>query len=291
MTPAATLTVTASSPAQRAMGRPLVFAHRGGRALGPENTIVAFDNGLAAGADGVELDVHLSSDGEVVVCHDATLDRTTDGTGPIAARTAADLARMNAGLRYGVDLEHEWTGARAGIPTLRDVLRRYHDAGVIIEIKAGTPAAARAVVDVIREAGAIDRVCVGSFSLVAVQAARAFEPRLATSASREEGQWALYRSWLGLSPGRVPYRALQVPEQAGRLRVVSPRFLRAVHRSGLALQVWTVNLEADMRRLFGWGVDGVITDCPDVAVRVRDGGDERRMTHEEPTNDESSERR
>jgi glycerophosphoryl diester phosphodiesterase len=83
----------------------------------------------------------------------------------------------------------------------------------------------------------------------------------------------------------VPYRALQVPEQAGRLCVVSPRFLRAVHRSGLAVQVWTVNLEADMRRLYGWGVDGIITDCPDVAVGVRD---EARMTNDErrATNDE-----
>jgi glycerophosphoryl diester phosphodiesterase len=271
MTPAATLTVPVpgSSPAQRAFDRPLIFAHRGGRALGPENTIVAFDAGLAAGADGLELDVHLSSDGEAVVCHDATLDRTTDATGPIAARTAADLARLSASVRYGVDLEHLWNGGRAGIPTLREVLHRYPDAAVIIEIKAGTPATARAEVDAVRDAGAIDRVCVGSFSLVAVQAARAFEPRLATSASREEGQWALYRSWLGLGPGRVPYRAFQVPEQAGRFRVVSPRFLRCVHRAGLALQVWTVNLEADMRRLFGWGVDGIITDCPDVAVRIR----------------------
>jgi glycerophosphoryl diester phosphodiesterase len=272
MTPAATHTVPVPvpSPAQRAIDRPLVFAHRGGRALGPENTIVAFDAGLAAGADGLELDVHLSSDGEVVVCHDPALDRTTDATGPIAARTAADLARVNATLRYGVDSEHPWTGERAGVPTLREVLHRYIDAAVIIEIKAGTPAAARGVVDAVCEARAIDRVCVGSFSLVAVQAVRTFEPRLATSASREEGQWALYRSWLGLSPGRVPYRAFQAPEQAGRLRVVSPQFLRSVHRAGLAVQVWTVNLEADMRRLFGWGVDGIITDCPDLAVRIRD---------------------
>jgi glycerophosphoryl diester phosphodiesterase len=266
------------SPAQRASHRPLVFAHRGGRALGPENTIAAFDAGLAAGADGLELDVHLSSDGEVVVCHDATLDRTTDAVGPIAARSAAELARINATLRFGVDLEHEWVGERAGIPTLRDVLGRYRDAPVIIEIKTGTPEAARAVVEVVRDVGAVDRVCVGSFSLIAVQTVRIFEPKIPTSGSRKEGQLALYRSWLGLSPGRVAYRAFQVPEQAGRLRVVTPRFVRAVHRANVALQVWTVNEESDMRRLFDWGVDGIITDRPDVGVRVRD--DERRMTND-----------
>jgi glycerophosphoryl diester phosphodiesterase len=237
--------------------------------MGPENTIPAFDAGLAAGADGLELDVQVSSDGEVVVCHDPTLDRTTDATGPIVARSAAELAKVTATGRFGVDLEHAWTGPRAGIPTLREVLDRYPDAALIVEIKAGTPEAAQAVVDVVRDAGAIDRVCVGSFSLAAIEAVRGFEPRMPTSASRKEGQWALYRSWLGLSPGRVPYRAFQVPEQAGRLRVVSPRFLRVVHRANLALQVWTINEESDMRRLFDWGVDGIITDRPDIGVRVR----------------------
>jgi glycerophosphoryl diester phosphodiesterase len=247
-----------------------VFAHRGGRALGPENTVPAFDAGLAAGADGLELDVHLSSDGEVVICHDPTLERTTDASGPIAARSAAELAAVNATQRFGVDLEHVWTGIRAGIPTLRDVLRRYDAVPMIIEIKAATPEAATAVVEVVREARAIGRVCVGSFSLAAVDAVRRREPGMATSASRREGQLALYRSWAGLSPGQVPYRAFQVPEQAGRLRVVTPRFLRAVHRANLALQVWTVNDESDMRRLFKWGVDGIITDRPDLAIRVRD---------------------
>jgi glycerophosphoryl diester phosphodiesterase len=260
------------SPAQRASSRPLVFAHRGGRALAPENTVPAFDAGLAAGADGLELDVQLSSDGEVVVCHDPTLDRTTDANGPIAARSVAELARISATGRFGVDLEHAWAGTHAGIPTLREILERYPGPPMIIEIKHGTPDAARAVVAVIRDAGAIDRVCVGSFGLLALQAVRELEPKIATSASRKEGQMALYRSWAGLSPGRVPYRALQVPEQAGRLRVVSPRFLRAVHRANLALQVWTVNEEADMRRLFAWGVDGVITDRPDLAVSVLGSG-------------------
>ena len=171
-----------------------------------------------------------------------------------------------------MNLEHAWTGTRAGIPTLREILERYPGSPMIIEIKHGTADAARAVVAVIRDAGAIDRVCVGSFGLLALQAVRELEPKIATSASRKEGQMALYRSWAGLSPGRVPYRALQVPEQAGRLRVVSPRFLRAVHRANLALQVWTVNEEADMRRLFAWGVDGVITDRPDLAVSVLGSG-------------------
>lgn len=248
---------------------PLVFAHRGGRALGPENTIAAFDLGMAAGADGLELDVQLSRDGHVVVCHDPTLDRTTDAIGALADRTAAELAKVNASVRYGIDLEIPWTGAPAGLPTLDEVLARYPRASLIIEMKGERPALGPAVVEAVRRAGAGARVCLGSFSSPVLAAARRAGPDLATSASREEALRALQRSWLWLSPGRVAYTAFQVPERAGRLRVVSPRFLRSVHRAGCAVHVWTVNEEDDMRRLFAWGVDGIITDRPDVAVRVR----------------------
>jgi glycerophosphoryl diester phosphodiesterase len=150
------------------------------------------------------------------------------------------------------------------------VLARYPALPVIIEIKAGTPECARAVVEAVRRADAVERACVGSFSLDVVREVRRREPRLVTSAALEESKRALYRSWLWLSPGRVPYRAFQVPERSGDRTVVTPRFIRAAHRRDLAFQVWTVNEEADMRRLFDWGVDAIITDRPDVGVRVRD---------------------
>jgi glycerophosphoryl diester phosphodiesterase len=235
-------------PAMRS-SRPLVIAHRGGSKLGPENTIVAFDRGLSAGADGLELDVHLSRDEVPVVHHDALLDRTTTGTGPVHHRTAAELA----GLR---------------VPTLRDVLARYPHAGLIIELKQGGAALARAVVTEIRRAAAEKRVCLGSFSLSALRTARTLAPEIATSAARFEVRMALYRSWVSLSPGRVAYRAFQVPETSGKTRVVSPRFVQLAHKAGLAVQVWTVDDPDDMRRLLSWGVDGIITDRPDVAVDV-----------------------
>jgi glycerophosphoryl diester phosphodiesterase len=249
-------------------GRPLVFAHRGGSALAPENTIPAFDRGLALGADGLELDVHLSRDGVVVVHHDDRLGRTTDATGPIAGFTAADLAQVDAGYHFTMEGGHQWRGRGIGVPTLRDVLHRYHDARIIIEMKADTEALARAVVDEVRRADALDRVCAGGFGRRVVRAARAAEPSLATSAAREEVRWVLYRSWLGLAPARLPNVAYQVPERSGFTRVVSPRFIRAAHGAGAVVQVWTVDDPADMRRLLAWGVDAVITDRPDVAVPV-----------------------
>src|SRR2546425_468386 len=186
--------------------RPLVFAHRGGSKIGPENTIPAFDRGLAAGADGLELDVHLSRDGIVIVHHDRLLGRTNRGAGPVREKTAEELAAFD-------------------VPTLAAVLQRYATAKIIIELKEPGADLARAVVEEVRYARATGRVCVGSFSVRALRAARRLDAGLATSAGKTEVRLALYRSRVGLSPGRVPYQALQVPEISRTTRIVSPRFV------------------------------------------------------------------
>ena len=251
-------------------GRPLVFAHRGGCALGPENTLAAFDRGHAAGADGFELDVHLSADGVVVVCHDATLERTTDAAGLLAARTAADLARVDAGHRF-VDAAgaFPFRGLGVGIPTLSEVLQRYPEMLLIVEMKDDTAAMGRAVAEAVRSAGAVERVCVAGYGQQSLDAARAALPAAATSASYPEARLAVYRSIARWPVRKARYDAFQVPETAGILRIVSPRFIRDVHAAGCKLQVWTVDEEGDMDRLLTWGVDGLISNRPDVAVRVR----------------------
>src|SRR5690242_13612077 len=155
-----------------AAGRPLVFAHRGGSRLAPENTIPAFDRGLELGADGLELDVHLSRDGVLVVHHDATLDRTTNASGPIAALTAAELAQIDAAFHFRADEAYPWRGRGIGVPTLREVLGRYPGVPIIIELKVNTIDMARAIVDEVRAAGAAARVCIGGFGLRVVRAVR-----------------------------------------------------------------------------------------------------------------------
>jgi glycerophosphoryl diester phosphodiesterase len=243
-----------------------VFAHRGGSGLAPENTCAAFDGGLALGADGLELDVHLSRDGIVVVHHDRTLDRTTNLTGAIVERTADELARADAGCRFRRGDAAPFVGQGVGVPTLAGVLARYRDVRVIVEMKVNSAELARAVVAVVGAAGAIDRVCLGSFGLRVVREARRLQPAMATSAAREEVRWALYRSWVRWPVSRVAYDGYQVPEWSGRTHVVSPRFVDMAHRAGLGVQVWTVDTEDDARRLLGWGVDALITDRPDVIV-------------------------
>lgn len=211
--------------------------------------MAAFANGLSIGADGVELDVHLSKDGVVVVHHDTTVDRTTAGTGVVAALSQRELA--------GLD-----------VPALADVLGAFPDARVIVEMKVNTRELASAVVEVVRRANAVDRVCLGAFGQRVLHAARAIEPAIATSAAREEVRWALYRSWLRRPSHGVPYAGFQVPEYSGSTRIVSRRFVEVAHRAGLAVQVWTVDDEADAKRLLSWGVDALITDRPDVMVPI-----------------------
>lgn len=250
--------------------RPLVYAHRGGAALRPENTIEAFDNGLALGADGLEFDVHLLRDGTVVVHHDDTLERTTNARGSLTACSAADLRGVDAGYWFQAEPGHDFPfrGRGVCVPLLRDVLARYRGVQIIIELKQNLPELARRVVEEIRAAGAVDTVALGSFGWRVLNAARKYEPRLATGACREETRWALYRSWIGWPLKQPAYREFQVPERSNGTTIVSPRFVRHAHRAGIPIKVWTVNDEADIRRLVGWGVDGIISDRPDLAVRV-----------------------
>lgn len=259
----------------REAGRPLVFAHRGGAALAPENTLDAFACAHALGVDGFELDVRLSRDGEVVVIHDADVDRTTDGTGRVETLTLADLQRLDAGARFVAPRDATlsqgvWRGRGARIPLLRHVLTQFPEELLIIELKGYDLPLVERTVDVVRAAGAIGRVCFGGFGWRTQRHLRRVGPDACSSASREETRWALYRSWVRWPPLRVDYQAFQVPETAGNTRVVSPAFLRAAHAGGQLVQVWTVNEPDDMRRLLGWGVDGLISDRPDVALQVRD---------------------
>ena len=244
---------------------------------------MAFDNGLALGADGLELDVHLSRDGVVVVHHDPTLERTTNARGAIRLKTAAELAGIDAGYQFrardshslpaeagsheegGSHDEFPYRGQGIGVPTLREVLARY-PAPLIIELKTPEAALARATVDELRAADAVGRVALGSFYSQGLRAARAYEPRITTGAAREETRWALYKSWVHWPIRRPAFREFQVPERSGRTTIVTPRFVRHAHRAGLAVKVWTVDAHEDIARLLSWGVDAIISDRPDVAV-------------------------
>ena len=231
--------------------------------------MAAFDLGLQAGADGLELDVRLSADGVPVVHHDATLDRTTSHAGPLAAHTADELAHIDAGYRFAVNGGFPFRKRGIGIPSLRGVLQRYQGVPIVIEMKVDSAEMGQAVALDILAAGVVDRVCMAGYGARSAAAARAALPGAASSATHPDVRLAVYRGFARWPVRQVSYGGYQVPERKGLVRIVSPRFIRDAHRAGLKVQVWTVDDEPDMRRLLDWGVDGLISDRPDLAVRVR----------------------
>ncbi|GAA4154648.1 glycerophosphodiester phosphodiesterase [Gryllotalpicola daejeonensis] len=237
-----------------------MLAHRGLATAAPENTLLAFANALAAGAAYVETDVHASADGVAIVSHDPDLTRLAGREARVDQLTRAELAKIEL-------------GDGASFCTLAEALDAFPDARFNIDVK--TRAAADAAAAAILDAGATDRVLVTSFddsTRKAVLAALGNGHPVATSASQRGVIWALIGARLGL--GSVVRAALngvdavQVPERQGPLTVVTPRFIRAVQRAGVEVHVWTVNDEADMRRLLAMGVDGIVTDRADIALRV-----------------------
>lgn len=251
--------------------RPLVLAHRGGADLAPENTLVAFQNAVDLGVDALELDVHTTADGTVVVIHDETVDRTTDGTGAVHALTLAELRELDAAYRFTLDDGQTFPLRGQGImvPTLEEVLTTFPDTRVNIEIKQTEPAIEAGVKEIIDRTGAQDRVLVGSEYDDVLARFRALAPDIATSAAAGEARTFYLAQLLRVSAIYRPLAdAFQVPEYSGSTHVVTPSFVDAAHHHGVKVHVWTVNDAETMRRLLDIGVDGIITDRPDVALEV-----------------------
>jgi len=258
-------------------GQPAVLAHAGGALLWPDNTLVAFDGAARLGVDVLELDVHETADGEFVVIHDDTVDRTTDGSGPVSALTMRELRELDAGYAWtpsgpradAGEGEYAYRGQGVTLPTLGEVLSASAGAAVNVEIKQDDVGVARRLCDYLRRHDATTRVMVGSFHGRPLSAFRGACPEVATSASQAEVAFFVALEKLRLSAVLTPpYDALQVPRTFSGIQVVTPHFVEAAHARGLDVHVWTVNDEAEMRELVEMGVDGIITDRPDRALRV-----------------------
>ena len=224
---------------------PLALAHRGGAAEALENSPTAFQRAVDLGYRWIETDVRATIDGHAVVFHDATMDRTTDASGPLRAKPlnqvrSARLADGHAPL------------------TLVEALQRWPHVHFNVDVKADD--AIGPFLRAVAEADAWDRVCAAGFSTSRLAALRTQAgPRLATSMGPSE----VTRLVLGV-PGGSPACAAQVPHRAGRVPVVTRRFVRRAHRRGLQVHVWTVNDIRQMTALLDLGVDGLITDMPSV---------------------------
>jgi glycerophosphoryl diester phosphodiesterase len=249
---------------------PANFAHRGASALAPENTLEAFR--LASEAGGLELDLHVTRDGEVVVIHDATVDRTTDGSGAVAAMTLDEIRRLDAGYRFSPDggRTFPYRGRGLRVPTLAEVYEGFPEARVNADIKDDWRGAEEAVLRVIRNAGAEGRTLVASTDHAVLRRFREISEELvSTSASRREIAVFYLLSRLHLEALVSPaYDALQVPVEHRGIELVTPRFVRAAHSRGVGVDVWTINDAAEMRRLLHLGVDVIMTDRPEVLAAL-----------------------
>lgn len=249
---------------------PLVIAHRGGADLVPEHTRYAFDTVAAMGADVLEIDVHRAADGELVVIHDDTVDRTTDASGSVRELSSAELGALDAGYDWSVaggGGAFPYRGFGYGVPRLVDVMRDHPSAPLLIEVKPPGADAAEALCATLRSEGRAADAVVASFHQDATDAFRRACPEVATGATPDE-----VRTFLVLARARLagPYRpafdVLQVPVRQGSIEVITPAFVRTAHAKGVQVHAWTIDDRGEMDRLLAMGVDGLITDRPDRAL-------------------------
>lgn len=255
-----------------ALEHPARLAHRGSTILWPENTMFAFERAIDdLGYRYVETDIRVTADRKVVVFHDATLERVTNGRGNVADWLLEDLVHLDAGYWFGEDDGFPHRGAGIGIPTLEELFLAWPDVHVNIDLKA--PGSEWAVAEVIRACDREDRVLIGSFNDRRIARFRRItRGRVATSAGPSASAAMYAASRLGRTVHR-PVQAYQLPYRYRGLGV-DRRLVDAVHEAGADLHLWTVNEREDMERFIGLGVDGIVTDRPDVLNEVLgvDGG-------------------
>jgi glycerophosphoryl diester phosphodiesterase len=246
---------------------PLVFAHQGGENLRPSNTLEAFRHAVELGADVLDTDMHMTKDGVLILMHDQTVDRTTDGHGAIRDLTLAEIKQLDAAYNFTTDdgQTFPYRGQGFRVPTLEELFQAYPDKRFGIEIKQTEPVeTAKRFCALIRQYQLQNSVLVSSFRQENMNEFRKQCPEVATSATEDEVRPFFFASLLGMTRAFTPnFNSLQVPEEAAGFQILTPQFVAAAHERGLPVQPWTINEEADLKRILTLGVDGINTDNPD----------------------------
>lgn len=252
---------------------PRVVAHRGDSAHFPENTLEAFLSAYRMGVDVIETDVHLSRDGFLVIWHDETLDRNTNGTGRIEDHTLEELKSYDAGYTFTTDggATFPFRGKGVELCTLEEALKACPAQRFNVDLKTKGEPIVDAFIAVLEENQAKRRVLGASFHLENLKLLRKKEPRITTSISTVEVVNYLFMHKTRTLPKRLHKSRqiiFQVPPRQGPIVVITPSFVQAMHERNAIIQVWTINDKAEMERLFKMGVDSVMTDRPALAMEV-----------------------
>lgn len=251
--------------------RPLVIAHQGGEWLYPSSTMLAFENAVAMGVDILEMDIHSTRDGVLVTIHDATVDRTTDGTGRVNDLTLADINQLDAGYYWTEDEgeTYPFRGQGLQIGKLEEIFQAFPDMPMNIEIKQVEPSIAQPFCDLIRQYGKSEQVLVASFNQQPMDEFRAACPEVATSfVTREVITFYAHHLLFGARSATPPAGTAQLPEFRFNIHVLTPRFIRAAHNRNVQVHAWTINDVETMQRMLDLGVDGIITDRPDLLLEL-----------------------
>ena len=264
--------------AEKSRRRPLVMAHRGGAGLWPENTMYGFERAVDLGVDVLETELHSTADNFLVLMHDSTVDRTTNGSGPISAFTLEELKTLDAGYNWSSDggQTFPFRGSGITVPTLEELFTVLPNVRINIDIKQEKPSLVASLCKTIRTFDMVDKVMVASFSSRVLKAFRRCCPEVTTSAGTGEVAMFFVMNLVFLGAlYRPACQAFQVPEYSSGLRVLTKRFVKTAHGRNLAVHAWTINETTDMQRLLALGVDGIITDYPDrlIALLRETGGD------------------
>lgn len=252
----------------------LVIAHQGGDGIFPGDTLYAYEHAAALGADVFEMDAHITKDGEIVLMHDEQVDRTTDGTGLIEDLTLAELKKLDAAYKWSNDdgKTFPFRGQGIQVPTLHELFEKFPDMRYLIEIKLTKNPIDKPFCKLIREYHMEEKVIVGSFHDGAMAQFRATCPEVATGGSRGEVTPYVILGKLFLSGWISPeFQALQVPwekSESKGIPIMTARFIREAHAKNLHVEPWTVDDPELMKQYIEWGVDGIITDRPDLLLQV-----------------------
>ena len=252
---------------------PLVIAHQGGDGLWPGDTMFAFEHAAELGVDVLEMDLHITKEGVLVINHDETVDRTTDSTGEIEAMNLDEIKALDAGYDWSNDNGNTfpYRGMGITIPTLEEVFEAFPGYHMTIEIKTTERSMAMPFCELIRAYDMQDKVLVASFLDERMEEFREVCPEVATSSARQETTIfvLLSKAFLGrlYSPS---FNALQVPEESSGITVMTTQFVRAAHERNLRVEPWTIDDPKQMKQYIEWGVDGIITDRPDLMLEILD---------------------
>jgi len=251
--------------------RPRNFAHRGSSGSAPENTLASFEMAVEADADILEMDVHATSDGHIVVMHDEMVEGTTNGKGAISKFKLAELRELDAGYRFSLDKgkTFPYRGKGVTVPTLQEVAERFPDVPFNIEIKQNEPRIENETFALLDGLGHADRTLLASEKDYLIERIRPLDSGLPTNFCSSEALEFIQRltqnDWDGYDP---PGNALQIPEEYYGMQLLTKELMEAAHSLNVEVHIWTVNEEADMRRMLEIGVDGIMTDHPERMTKV-----------------------